>query len=119
MFKLQNAIMATTKWAVDPTHSEIQFKVKHLMITTVTGHFKKFDVKAETEGNDFSDARITFSADLDSISSNNADRDAHLKSADFFDAASHPQLTFQSTGIRKIDDERFTLTGDLTIRETT
>lgn len=111
--------MATTKWAVDPTHSEILFKVKHLMITTVTGHFKKFDVSAETEGEDFSKAQINFSADLDSISTNNADRDAHLKSGDFFDAASHPKLSFESTEIKKLDEENFTVNGNLTIRDTT
>src|SRR4051794_32838031 len=83
------------KWKIDPAHSEIQFKVKHLMITTVTGYFKKFDLEAETESDDFNSAKnIVFTADIDSIDTNNAQRDTHLKSADFFDSAKHGQLKF-------------------------
>src|SRR3982751_2857370 len=82
-------------WKVDPAHSEIQFKVKHLMITTVTGYFKKFDLEVDTETDDFNTAkRIEFTADIDSIDTNNAQRDTHLKSADFFDSGTHQQLRF-------------------------
>ena len=77
--------MATTQWALDPTHSEIQFKVKHLMITTVTGNFKAFTAQAQTENDDFSGANISFQADINSLDTNNEQRDGHLKSADFFD----------------------------------
>lgn len=108
-----------TKWAVDPTHSEIGFKVKHMMITNVSGSLGKFDVTAETEGQDFSTASVTVTADLDSISTGNADRDAHLKSGDFFDVTKYPQLRFVSTHVEKKDDENFDVYGDLTIRDVT
>jgi len=111
--------MATTLWKTDPAHSEIQFKAKHLMITTVTGHFRKFDLTVETEGDDFTKAsKIEFTADIDSIDTNNAQRDTHLKSADFFDAANHSQLKFSGKEITKSGDD-YQLTGDLTIRGTT
>src|ERR687889_542282 len=94
--------MAIT-WKIDPAHSEIQFKVKHLMITTVTGYFRKFDLEVETDTEDFTSAKkIVFTADIDSIDTNNAQRDTHLKSADFFDAANHSQLKF--TGKRYAED---------------
>src|SRR5688500_10814872 len=108
-----------TKWVIDPAHSEIQFKVKHLMITTVTGYFKKFNLEVETANDDFNTAsRIEFTADIDSIDTNNEQRDTHLKSADFFDAASHSQLTFKGKKYQSSGDEA-TLQGDLTIRGTT
>jgi polyisoprenoid-binding protein YceI len=109
-------IMATT-WKVDPTHSEVQFKVKHLMITTVTGHFKTFDLEVTTEGDDFSKASsIAFTADVDSISTNNEQRDTHLKSADFFDAANHGQIRFEGRKFEMTGDDTADLTGTLTIR---
>lgn len=110
--------MAIT-WKIDPAHSEIQFKVKHLMITTVTGYFKKFDLEVETESDDFNTAkRIEFSADIDSIDTNNAQRDAHLKSADFFAGDQHSQLLFVGKKYQGDGDEA-ELTGDLTIRGVT
>lgn len=111
--------MATKTWVLDPAHSEIQFKVKHLMITNVTGHFSNYAVSAETEGDDFTKAAIRFTAEVDSLSTGNEMRDGHLKSADFFDAANHPQIVFTGTRFEKLNDERFALYGDLTIRETT
>ena len=112
--------MATKKWVVDPTHSEIQFKIKHLMITNVSGSFDKFDVSAETEDEDFMKAKISFSAEVDSISTGNEQRDGHLKGADFFDAANHPQITFVATKYENVDnDGSYELYGDLTIRGTT
>ncbi|HYF03820.1 MAG TPA: YceI family protein, partial [Patescibacteria group bacterium] len=111
--------MATTTWKIDPTHSEIQFKVKHLMITTVTGYFKTFDATVETEGDDFSKAtRIEFTADINSIETNNEQRDTHLKSADFFDAANHSELKFVGRSY-EANGDRAKLHGDLTIRGTT
>ena len=105
-----------TKWVVDPVHSEIQFKVKHLMITTVTGYFRKYEIQVETEGDDFTSAStIVFTADIDSIDTNNAQRDTHLKSADFFDAGNHKQLIFTGKKYQKSGDE-YQLTGDLSIR---
>lgn len=107
------------KWKIDPAHSEIQFKVKHLMITTVTGYFKEFDLEVDTETEDFNTAnRIAFTANIDSIDTNNQQRDTHLKSADFFDAASHTQLIFDGKKYQSDGDEA-SLQGDLTIRGTT
>ncbi|XZF14755.1 YceI family protein [Chitinophagaceae bacterium MMS25-I14] len=111
--------MATTNWALDASHSEIGFKVKHLMISTVTGHFEKFDASVQTEGEDFATAKVTFSADIDSINTKNEQRDEHLKSAEFFDAANFPQLTFESTGMQKVSDEKYKLNGNLTLHGTT
>ncbi|MFN8206917.1 MAG: YceI family protein [Bacteroidales bacterium] len=108
-----------TKWVIDPAHSEIQFKVKHLVISTVTGKFDRFEGSAQASATDFSDLEVEFSAEVDSINTNQPDRDGHLKSADFFDAANHPKLTFKSTGVRKKSDDSFVLTGDLSMRGTT
>jgi polyisoprenoid-binding protein YceI len=108
-----------TQWKIDPGHSEIQFKVKHLMITTVTGYFKTFDLEVETETEDFTTAkRIEFTADIDSIDTNNAQRDTHLKSADFFDAENSKQLRFAGRKYEANGDEA-RLHGDLTIRGVT
>jgi polyisoprenoid-binding protein YceI len=103
--------LTKTIWAIDPTHSEIAFKVKHMMISTVTGHFEKFHALVESEREDFQDAVIHFTAKIDSINTKNGDRDAHLKSDDFFNASEYPELTFKS---KSFDGER--LTGDLSIR---
>jgi polyisoprenoid-binding protein YceI len=111
--------MAIIKWKIDPAHSEIQFKVKHLMITTVTGYFKEFDLEVETAGDDFTTAsRIEFTANINSIDTNNQQRDTHLKSADFFDVANHSQLKFIGKKYEANGDEA-KLYGDLTIRGTT
>lgn len=89
------------------------------MISNVTGSFKTFDATLESNADDFSDAKISFEADIDSIETNNAQRDGHLKSDDFFSAAQFPKLTFVSTGITKESDEDYKLQGDLTIRDVT
>lgn len=109
-----------TKWKVDPTHSEVEFKAKHLMITTVKGHFTEYDLEVETEGDDFEKAsNIVFTANVNSLTTNNEDRDNHLKSDDFFDAENHQDLKFVGKDINKIRDDKYELTGDLTIRGTT
>jgi len=108
--------MSTTKWVLDPIHSEVQFKVKHLMISNVTGFFKKFEGTVETEGDDFATAKIHFSADVDSINTNNEQRDGHLKTGDFFDAAAHPQIKFESTKLEKVTAENYKLHGNFTIK---
>ncbi len=111
--------MAQTKWILDPAHSEILFKVKHLMISTVTGYFRKFDLEVITEENDFTKASgIVFTADIDSIDTKNDQRDAHLKSADFFNAEEHGLIRFAGTGIHVEDDES-KLKGELTIKGVT
>jgi polyisoprenoid-binding protein YceI len=112
--------MATTKWVSDPAHSEIQFKVRHLMITTVTGYFYKFNVEVETEDEDFSKTKsIVVTADVDSISTNNQQRDTHLKSGDFFDAENHGQLRFVGKDYEELEPGFEKLNGELTIRGTT
>ena len=110
--------MATTKWAIDPTHSEIGFKVKHMMFTNVSGKFGTYDATIATEDDNFENASMEFSADINSISTNNADRDNHLKSGDFFDAENHPKLTFKATSFTK-DGDDYELSGDLTLRGVT
>jgi polyisoprenoid-binding protein YceI len=110
--------MATTKWTLDPTHSELQFKVKHLMITTVTGSLKSFSAEIDANGDDFTNAEISFSGDISSLDTGNTDRDNHLKSADFFDAENHQTLNFSSTIVEK-DGDDYILKGDLTIKGTT
>jgi len=103
-------------WKVDPAHTEIQFKAKHLMITTVTGYFKTFTLEVETETEDFHTAkRIEFTGDIDSITTNNEQRDTHLKSPDFFHAEEHPQLRFDGKKYEAREDTA-KLHGDLTIR---
>ena len=105
-----------TTWKIDNAHSEINFKVKHLVVSTVTGHFNQFDASIETNKEDFSDAKINFEADINSISTKNEQRDTHLKSADFFDAENHPKMKFISNSIKKISDHELQVKGDLTIR---
>jgi polyisoprenoid-binding protein YceI len=107
--------MAIT-WKIDPAHSEIKFKVKHLMITTVTGYFRKFDCEVITETEDFNSTRsIKFTADIASIDTNNEQRDTHLKSDDFFNSEKHSQLLFTGNRYQAMGDEA-TLQGNLTIR---
>jgi polyisoprenoid-binding protein YceI len=106
----------TTKWVLDPMHSEVQFKVKHLVISTVSGFFKSFEGELDTANDDFSDASISFSLDIDSIDTNQTQRDEHLKSAEFFDAAEYPKISFKSTSFTKEGDDEYALAGDLTIK---
>ena len=108
--------MATTKWSIDPTHSELGFKIKHLMISNVSGSFTKFNADVETEKDDFSTSKINLSIDMASINTNNEQRDAHLRNSDFFEVDNYPQMTFRSSRLVKIDDETFELHGDLTMK---
>ncbi|MBS1742553.1 MAG: YceI family protein [Bacteroidetes bacterium] len=108
-----------TKWALDPSHSEVGFKVKHMMFTNVSGMVKNFTVEAESGDDNFSDPVIKFSGEAASISTNNADRDKHLHSGDFFDVAAYPSMNFVATSFKKIDGENYQLTGDLTIKDVT
>jgi polyisoprenoid-binding protein YceI len=108
-----------TTWKIDPTHSEVNFKVKHMLVSTVRGNFDKFDAAIETNKEDFSDATIKFEADINSINTKNEQRDAHLKSADFFDADNNPKMTFVSTSVKKISDFEMQVKGNLTLRGVT
>ena len=111
--------MATKKWNIDPLHSDILFKVKHLMINTVTGKFKTFSATLEQGVDDFSDAKITFTADIAGIDTGMEMRDNHLKSDDFFNAEKYPQLKFESTSFTKTGDGAYKLKGNMTIRDIT
>lgn len=105
-----------TKWTIDPAHSEIQFKVKHLMITSVTGSFQHFGADIEADADDLSHAKVHFWMEAASVTTGNEQRDKHLKSPDFFDTANHPRIEFTATRSENVDhDGSWELYGDLTI----
>lgn len=108
-----------TNWKVDPTHSEVGFKVKHMMITNVNGSFGTFDADALTVGDDFTSAKFSFSADINSINTGVSDRDAHLKSDDFFNAEKYPKLNFRSTSIKDNGNGELSIEGELSVRDIT
>jgi len=109
----------TKTWAVDPAHSEILFKVKHMMVSTVTGSFDEFNGTLKTTDSGFEDAQIEFRASTKSINTRNADRDKHLNSDDFFNSEKYPEMKFISKSFKKQDDSNYILVGDLTIRDVT
>ncbi len=111
--------MAKSTWSIDPTHSEIGFKVKHMMFTNVSGKFNSFEAVIENEDDKFETSKISFNADVNSISTNNTDRDNHLRSADFFDVEKFAKLSFVSTDIVKVDENNFKVSGDFTIKDVT
>lgn len=112
--------MATaTKWVLDPMHSEVTFKIKHLVISNVTGFFKKFEGTCEAPDDSFENAEVGFSLDVDSIDTNQEQRDGHLKSAEFFDAEKYPKITFKSTSFTKTGNDEYNLTGNLTVKDVT
>ena len=101
-------------------HSEVQFKIKHLVISTVTGAFNVFAGSAQTEGDGFENAQVEVSMQVDSVNTNQEARDQHLRGEDFFDAAKYPTITFKSTAFTKADgDGHYKLTGDLTVKDVT
>lgn len=110
--------MAKTKWTIDPTHSRVGFKVKHMMFTNVSGNFNDYSATIETEEDDFSNPSIVFTAAINSIDTSNTDRDNHLKSADFFDVEKFPNLTFKVSAFEPKGDD-YEVTGDLTIKDVT
>jgi polyisoprenoid-binding protein YceI len=112
-------VAVKTKWGVDASHSEVQFKVKHLVISSVTGFFRKFSGTVESDSENFDGAKVQFSIDTNSIDTNVGDRDAHLKSADFFAAEQYPSIEFKNGVLKKVSGEEYKLKGDLTIRDTT
>ncbi|HRN48730.1 MAG TPA: YceI family protein, partial [Niabella sp.] len=109
----------TTKWVLDPAHSELLFKVRHLMISNVKGEFKEFNASIDAVGDDFTNAKATATIQTASVFTNQNDRDNHLKSADFFEVEKYPEIKFESKELTKVDDENFKLTGALTIRDIT
>lgn len=106
-------------WKIDQAHSDVEFKIKHLMITNVTGYFGKYDATIESASDDFADAKISFEAEVASITTKNEQRDQHLQAEDFFHAAQFPKITFVSTGVQKVDSENYKVTGELTMRGVT
>jgi len=108
--------MAITKWALDPTHSEINFKVRHLMISNVSGSFGAFSVTAEMEEENIDTLAVKFTADVSTITTQNEQRDGHLKSADFFDAEKYPHISFESTSIEPAGEGEYHLHGHLTVK---
>ena len=111
--------MKPTNWNLDPAHSELRFKIRHLMIANVSGAFKNFNVKMESNGSDLTTAKIAMNASIDSVSTGNEQRDAHLLAPDFFDAENHPELLFTSGMIEQSNDEDYTIYGDLTMKGVT
>ncbi len=108
--------MATLQWTLDPAHSEVQFKVRHMGVSNVSGEFKTFDVTFTSEDSDFLTAKATFTAPIDSISTGVEHRDNHLKSDDFFDAIHHPTIFFESTQFSRISEDELEMTGNMTMR---
>ena len=105
------------KWVIDPNHSEVSFRIKHLMISNVKGSFKEFEASIYTTGDDFMTAEIDCAIDVASIDTRNADRDVHIKGADFFDVETYPQISFLANTVETVDnDGSYELWGDLTIK---
>jgi polyisoprenoid-binding protein YceI len=111
--------MAKSTWVLDAAHSSVDFTVRHMMIAKVRGTFHNFDATIEADPEDLTTASIEFSVDLNSVDTRNADRDNHLRSADFFDAENHPKMTFKATKIVKTGENEYEITGDLTLRGVT
>ncbi len=109
----------TTTWVIDPLHSEVLFKIKHLVISTVTGSFRKFEGKAITEGDSFNNAKVYLTIDVKSIDTNQPQRDGHLQSGDFFSADEYPQIAFESTSFEKTNDSDYKMIGSLTMKGVT
>ncbi len=110
--------MTKTKWVLDPAHSEISFKVRHMMIASVTGNFENFELSALSDGDDFSNASVSLIADVNSVHTKNEQRDIHLKSADFFDSVNYPHIRFEAENV-SLEPGENKLNGNLTIRNTT
>lgn len=110
---------AQSAWTIDGSHSDVSFNVSHLVVSEATGKFKKFEGELKSKSDDFSDAEISFKIDAASINTEDEKRDGHLKSADFFDVAKYPTITFKSKSFKKVDGNKYKLVGDLTMRGVT
>jgi len=116
---INSVLFAQTKWSVDPVHSSVKFSVTHLVISEVEGQFKKFDGAVTTKTPDFSNSEVNFTVDVNSIDTDNENRDKHLKSPDFFDAEKYPSMTFKSTSLKKLSGNKYQLNGNLTLHGVT
>lgn len=115
----QSALFAQTKWNVDPAHSSAKFTVTHLVISEVEGNFKTFKGELINTKPDFTDAKVDFSIDVNSVNTDNEMRDKHLKGDDFFNTEKYPNMTFKSTSMKKLAGNKYALMGNLTIRDVT
>lgn len=113
------AISYGQTWTLDKAHSKLGFSITHLLVSDVEGGFNSFDAKITSSKDDFSDAVIELTADVSSVDTDNAERDEHLKKPDFFDAAKYPTLSFKSRSIKKVNDKKYKLKGDLTLHGVT
>lgn len=109
----------TIAWQVDPVHSEVGFSVRHLMVANVRGRFHNVSADLRLEESDLTKSSIEVEIDTNSIDTRAEQRDQHLRSADFFDVENHPNILFTSESIERVSDDRYRVTGDLTIRGTT
>jgi len=107
------------KWTLDKTHSNVKFTITHMVVSEVDGYFKLFDGSVENTKPDYSDAKISFTVDVNSINTDNENRDKHLKSDDFFNAEKFPQMKFESTSMKPLGGNKYKLDGNLTIRDVT
>jgi polyisoprenoid-binding protein YceI len=112
-------VQAPAKWVLDKAHSNVRFSVSHLVVSDVDGSFKSFDGSLTSAKSDFTDAVINFTIDVSSINTDNENRDKHLQSDDFFSAAKFPQIKFASKSFQSLGGNKYTLTGDLTIKDVT
>lgn len=106
-------------WTIDNVHSEIQFRARHMVVSTVTGKFDSFQSTVETQGDSLEGAVVNFTADTSSVNTGTEQRDNHLKSDDFFNAEKYPQLKFQSDSFKQVSGDNYELKGQLTIRDIT
>lgn len=111
--------MSTKKWSLDPAHSEIQFKVKHLVISTVTGSFGEFTGEATTPEDTFEGGEIAIKINAASINTNNEQRDGHLRSAEFFETDGHPEISIKTTTIKQVDGDEYSIVADVTLKGVT
>jgi len=111
--------MTKTTWVIDPSHSQVGFKVKYMMFTNVSGKFKDFQAIIESDDDQFESLNVSFTADVNSIDTNSIDRDEHLRSADFFDVEKFPTISFVSNSIKKTNQNQFEMLGEITIRDIT
>ncbi len=116
---LATAATFAQDWSIDKAHSQVMFGITHLGVNTITGNFSGLTATLTSSKDDFSDAAITFTADVSTINTGNEQRNTHLKSADFFDATQYGTLTFKSTSFKKTGDKSYTVTGDLTLHGVT
>jgi len=111
--------MANSKWNIDLTHSGVNFSIRHMVVSKVRGRFTKFTGVLNLDDEDITRSVVEATIDASSIDTGTEQRDAHLKSADFFDVEKYPELRFRSTRIEKLDDDRYRVVGQLTIRDVT